>query len=222
MEGFFVLNINTMKKIILLITLNLLIGLSYAQTRVVAECTVSYSISVDNATGLDKEAVELLKSSSKTVYIKGNDSRVDLMSSSFLQTMIFDKTTGNAVILREFGANKFMTKLESKAWIAQNSKYSGMTISNENETKNILGYDCKKAVLKLQNGTSFSVYYATAITPSVKEFEFQFKDIPGFVLEYEAQEGGAQKITYKATKINLNPVQASKFDIPTSGYRLLN
>lgn len=222
MEGFFVLNINTMKKIMLLITLNVLIGLSYAQTRVVAECTVSYSISVDNATGLDKEAVELLKSSSKTVYIKGNDSRVDLMSSSFLQTMIFDKTTGNAVILRELGANKFMTKLESKAWVVQNSKYSGMTISYENETKNILGYDCKKAVLKLQNGTSFSVYYATAITPSVKEFEFQFKDIPGFVLEYEAQEGGAQKITYKATKINLNPVQASKFDIPTSGYRLLN
>lgn len=206
----------------LLVGLNLLIGSSYAQTRVVAECTVSYSISVDNATGLDKEAVELLKSSSKTVYIKGNDSRVDLMSSSFLQTMIFDKTTGNAVILRELGANKFMTKLESKAWIAQNSKYNGMTISYENETKNILGYDCKKAVLKLQNGTSFSVYYATAITPSVKEFEFQFKDIPGFVLEYEAQEGGAQKITYKATKINLNPVQASKFDIPTSGYRLLN
>lgn len=206
----------------LLVGLNLLIGSNYAQTRVVAECTVSYSISVDNATGLDKEAVELLKSSSKTVYIKGNDSRVDLMSSSFLQTMIFDKTTGNAVILRELGANKFMTKLESKAWIAQNSKYNGMTVSYENETKNILGYDCKKAVLKLQNGTSFSVYYATAITPSVKEFEFQFKDIPGFVLEYEAQEGGAQKITYKATKINLNPVQASKFDIPTSGYRLLN
>lgn len=206
----------------LLVGLNLLIGSSYAQTRVVAECTVSYSISVDNATGLDKEAVELLKSSSKTVYIKGNDSRVDLMSSSFLQTMVFDKTTGNAVILRELGANKFMTKLESKAWIAQNSKYNGMTISYENETKNILGYDCKKAVLKLQNGSSFSVYYATAITPSVKEFEFQFKDIPGFVLEYEAQEGGAQKITYKATKINLNPVQASKFDIPTSGYRLLN
>ncbi|MDP1842470.1 MAG: hypothetical protein Q8K64_03530 [Sediminibacterium sp.] len=211
-----------MKKIMLLVGLNLLIGSSYAQTRVVAECTVSYSISVDNATGLDKEAVELLKSSSKTVYIKGNDSRVDLMSSSFLQTMVFDKTTGNAVILRELGANKFMTKLESKAWIAQNSKYNGMTISYENETKNILGYDCKKAVLKLQNGSSFSVYYATAITPSVKEFEFQFKDIPGFVLEYEAQEGGAQKITYKATKINLNPVQASKFDIPTSGYRLLN
>lgn len=202
--------------------LNALIGFTYAQTRVIAECTVSYAISVDNAIGLDKEAVELLKSSSKTVYIKGNDSRVDLMSSSFLQTMIFDKTTGNAVILRELGANKFMTKLESKAWIAQNSKYSGMTINHENETKNILGYDCKKAVLKLQNGTSFSVYYATAIAPSVKEFEFQFKDIPGFVLEYEAQEGGAQKITYKATKINLNPVQASKFDIPTSGYRLLN
>ncbi len=201
---------------------NVLVSLANSQTRVVAECTVSYAISVNNAAVLDKDAVELLKSSSKTVYIKGNDCRVDLISSSFLQTMIYDKTNGNAVILRELGTNKFMTKLDSKAWIAQNSKYNGMTTSFENETKKILGYDCKKAVLKLQSGLSFTVYYATAITPSVKEFEFQFKDIPGFVLEYESQEGGVQKITYKATKINLNPVQASKFDIPTSGYRLLN
>lgn len=115
-----------------------------------------------------------------------------------------------------------MTKLNSKDWVSQNSKFSGMTISFLNETKNILGYDCKKAVLKLQNGSQFTVFYATAIAPSVREFEYQFKDIPGFVLEYEAMEGAGQTITYTATKINLNPVQASKFDIPVSGYRILN
>ena len=192
------------------------------QTRVVAECTVSYGISVDASAEMDKEAVEMLRASSKTVYIKGNDSRVDLVSSSFLQTMIYDKTTGNAVILRELGANKFMTRLDSKAWVKLNEKYNGMTISYVNETKKILGYECKKAMLQLQNGSSFTAYYATAIAPSVREFEYQFKDIPGFVLEYETQEGGVQKITYTATKINLNPVQASRFDIPLSGYRLLN
>lgn len=195
---------------------------AFAQTRVVAECTVTYSIQAAVSGQTDQEAAELLKASSKTVYIKGNNSRVDLVSPSFLQTMIYDKSTGNAVILREMGANKFMTKLSGKDWISQNSKFSGMTVTYLNETRKILGYDCKKAVLKLQNGSQFTVFYATTIAPSVREFEYQFKDIPGFVLEYEAMEGGGQTITYTATRINLNPVQASKFDIPSSGYRLLN
>ena len=193
-----------------------------AQTRVVAECTINYSIQINGAQKLDKETEELLKSSTKTVFIKGNDSRVDLTSTSFLQTLIYDKSTGNAVIMRELGANKFMTKLDSKAWKLQNAKYIGMKITYINETKSILGYECKKAILELQDGTSFTAFYALAIAPSVKEFEYQFKDIPGFVLEYETFGEKGQKITYTATKINLNPVQASKFDVPISGYRLLN
>jgi GLPGLI family protein len=193
-----------------------------AQTRVVAECTVNYSIQIKGDEKMDNETAALLKSSSKIVYIKGNDSRVDLLSTTFLQTLIYDKSTGGAVIMRELGANKFMTKLDNKAWANQNSKYTGMVITYLDEVKQILGYECKKAILQLNDGNTFSVYYATAISPSVREFEFQFKDIPGFVLEYETLEGKGEKITFTATKINLNPVPASKFDIPTSGYRLLN
>ncbi len=193
-----------------------------AQTRVVAECTVNYSIQIKGDAKMDNETAALLKSSSKIVYIKGNDSRVDLLGTTFLQTLIYDKSTGTAVIMRELGANKFMTKLDNKAWANQNSKYTGMVITYLDEVKQILGYECKKAILQLNDGNTFSVYYATAITPSVREFEFQFKDIPGFVLEYETVEGKGEKITFTATKINLNPVPASKFDIPTSGYRLLN
>ncbi|MEK7198521.1 MAG: hypothetical protein AAB212_01175, partial [Bacteroidota bacterium] len=62
----------------------------------------------------------------------------------------------------------------------------------------------------------------TGIIPSVREFEYEFKDIPGFVLEFESQEAQSKKIRYTATKINLAPVQASKFDVPKSGYRLLD
>jgi GLPGLI family protein len=177
---------------------------------------------MDGDEKVDNETAASLKSSSKTVYIKGNDSRVDLMSTSFLQTLIYDTSTGNATVLRELGSNKFITKLDNKAWVAQNSKFDNMIISFLNEVKQIVGYECKKALLQLQDGSSFVVYYTTTIVPSVKEFEYQFKDIPGFVLEYEVMEGKGQKITYTATKINLNPVPASKFDIPTSGYRLLN
>lgn len=211
-----------MKNCILLIVFYFSLNSLLAQTRVVAECTVNYSIQINGDEKVDNETAALLKSSSKTVYIKGNDSRVDLQSISFLQTLIYDKSTGNAIVLRELGSNKFITKLDNKGWINKNSKFNNMTISYLNEVKQILGYECKKALLQLQDNSSFVVYYSTTIVPSVKEFEYQFKDIPGFVLEYEAMEEKGLKITYTASKINLNPVPASKFDIPTSGYRILN
>jgi GLPGLI family protein len=195
---------------------------SFAQQRVVAECTVTYAISAEEGNA-DKDVIESLKASTKTVYIKANDSRTDLVSPSFTQSVLYNKSTGTAVILREFGNNKFMTKLDNSKWVAENKRYDGMTVSFPgNETKTILGYECKKAVIQLKDGTAFNLYYAGNIVPSVKEFEYQFKDIPGFVLEYESQEAESKKIKYTATKINLSPVQASRFDLPTSGYRLLN
>ena len=192
-----------------------------AQTRVVAECTITYGISTD--AGTDKDITESLKASTKIVYIKGNDSRTDLISPSFTQSLLYNKTTGNAVILREIGNNKYMTKLDNSKWVAENKKYEGMTVSlSASETKTILGYECKKAMIQAKDGSAFTLYYAIAIVPSVKEFEYQFKDVPGFVMEFESQEADGKKIKYTATKINLGPVPASKFDVPVSGYRLLN
>ncbi|MEO7530556.1 MAG: hypothetical protein ABIS69_04065 [Sediminibacterium sp.] len=204
------------------LTFILLASLHVCAQRVVADCTITYAISTEEGSA-DKDITESLKASTKTVYIKGNDSRTDLVSPSFTQSLLYNKTTGNAVILREIGNNKYMTKLDNAKWITENKKYEGMSVSlSSGETKTILGYECKKAVIQMKDGSAYTLFYATAIVPSVKEFEYQFKDIPGFVLEFESQETDSKKIKYTATKINLSPVQASRFDVPTSGYRLLN
>lgn len=195
--------------------------IGFAQQRVVAECTVTYQISLEES-NQNKDVQNAIQQSTKTVYIKGNDSRVDLNSPSLIQSVIYDKTNGSAVILREFGNNKFMTSLNSKEWKEANKQFDGMSIKLTSETKTILGYECKKAVLSLKDSTVFNVYYASTIIPSVREFEYQFKDVPGFVLEFDIREQGTSVVRYKATKINLSPVQASRYDIPTSGYRLLN
>ena len=64
--------------------------------------------------------------------------------------------------------------------------------------------------------------YALSIIPSNNMFEYQFKDIPGFPLEYETQsEDGKTRVRYTATKISLTPVPVAKFDIPKTGYRVL-
>lgn len=210
-----------MKKLTILTTLMILILSASAQQRVVAECTVVYNITLDD-NSVDAETAATLKATTKTVYIKGVNSRTDLASPSFSQSVLYNKNTATATILRSIGANKFMTKLDRAKWISEHARYTNMKLVKSDETKIILGYECKKLLLELTDGTSLTVFYAANIAPSVKEFEYQFKDVPGFVLEYEATEDVGKKIKYMATQINFNPVAASRFDIPTSGYRILN
>jgi len=212
----------SMQKIILIVFIVCASISSYAQQRVLAECTITYNITVTDSTNADKDLAVSLKSSYKTVFIKGNDSRTDLISPAFIQSVIYDKTTGKATILREFGSNKFITKLTNTQWNKENSKYENATLQFLDETKTIAGYICKKCILKLTDGSTFNMYYTTTIIPSVREFEYQFKDVPGLVLEYESVETKGIKIKYVANKVNLSPVPIGKFVIPTTGYRILN
>ena len=192
-----------------------------AQQRVIAECTIEYKVSAINSQDADLQAT--LQSTTQTVYLKGNNSRVDLISPAFKQTTFFDKSTGQAVILREFGNNKFISKLNNNDWLAANKNFENATVSLTDEVKKVLGYDCKKAVLKLNDGSSLTIYYVPTLTPSVKEYQYQFKDIPGLVLDYETTDEKQNTVHYTAIKISFNPVPAQTFSIPpTAGYRLLN
>ena len=193
----------------------------FAQQRVIAECTVTYTISVDSASG-DNTLANNLKSATKTIFIKGNNCRTDLVSTAFTQSIFYDKAKGTATILRELGSNKFITKLDSTQWLAQKQEFDSMITTITKDTKKIAGYDCKKALLQLKNGKVYELYFTPSLLPSVREFEYEFKDIPGFVLAYQVQSSDGKEINYTATKFNLSPVPASKFDISSTGYRLLN
>lgn len=182
--------------------------------KLVGDCTVTYTIAGNNSTTNSN-----LKDAVKTFYIRGKLSRTDITSAAYQQSVIYNNTTGDAVILQQVGANKYMTKLTPEQWNQKNSNYSGVTFAFSNDAKTILGYGCKKGTATLKNGSSFSFYYTPDILPSATENPYQFKDIPGFVLQYEiAEKGSTSTITYTASKIDFSPVPASKFDIPTAGY----
>lgn len=202
-------------------TLFLLLTFIFGHTqdqKTVGDCTATFSITSNQASTNSN-----LSGAVKTLYISSKTVRVDITSSAFTQSVIYNSGTGDAVILKEVGGNKYLTKVDAAKYKQQNSRYDGMKITLTGETKTILGYECKKGTALLKDGTTFTFFYTVSIKPSATENPYQFKDIPGFVLEYEITgENKTSKITYTATRINFNPVPSSKFDIPTSGYRVLN
>jgi len=189
-----------------------------AQQRIVAECTVVYKVESHDASD-----GSMRQKATKTVYIKSNNARIDLVAPAYAQSTIYNKSTGMATVLRSFGEDKYMTSLNAKQWRKLNMPLDSMQIQLTTDSISVLDYSCKKALLQLKNGTTVTVYYTTVIIPSVRDYEYMFKDIPGFVLGYEMVDDLGVKTIFRATQINLyNPVAASKFDIPTKGYRILS
>ena len=199
-----------MKQIIFIITFFINVTVHAQQTRIISDCTLSFAVKSTKQANLG----------SKVIYIKGKNIRVDFISNIYSQSIITSET-GGTTILKTVGQSKYIASYSIEEWKKQNEIYSGIETDITPDTKKILDYTCKKAVLTLKNGTNYSVYYVPGLMPSVNENAFEFNDVPGLVLEYESSANN-EKVTYTATKIDFSPVPAAQFEIPKSGYRILH
>lgn len=203
--------------LILLITCTLSVG-AFAQKRL-TEATITYDIEINTANTAPK-AADLLDGAVSVIYLKGNSSRAEMISSLGSQSTIVDGKTGKVTILKEYGDKKYMINLTADNWKASNKKYEGVTFTYENEFKTISGYNCQKAIGTLTDGSTFTVYFTRDLVPVNKDFQYLNKDLPGLAMQYEAGMG-KRKVTYTVSSINFNLVPAAKFDLPKSGYRVM-
>src|SRR5688500_17891252 len=144
-----------MKTKILLVGLFWLIGLSAIGQKKFSEGTINYDIVIN--TGTDKpQAADFLDGATSTVYVKGNKSRTEMISSLGTQATVIDGASNSVVVLKEYGDRKYMIHLTPLEWKDANKKYDGVTFTISNETKTILGYNCKKAIGKMSEGNTFT------------------------------------------------------------------
>ncbi|MEO5783379.1 MAG: hypothetical protein ABIQ07_08920 [Ginsengibacter sp.] len=187
--------------------------------KVISEGTLIYNISIQTGSNEPKMA-DMLDGATTAIYIKGSQSRSELVSGLGSEVTIYDSKKGSGVILKDYSGQKLMITLNKDDWDKKNSKYEGITFETTSETLNIAGYNCKKAIAKLKDGSSFVVYYTPEIEVADKDYDYQFKNLPGLALQYEWQSG-KMRFKYTLSKINFDVVPVSKFDIPKSGYRVM-
>ena len=189
-----------------------------AQRRL-TEATISYDIVIN--TSSDKpQAADLLDGATSVIYLKGNSSRAEMISSLGTQATIIDGKSGNVAILKEYGDQRYMISMTPENWKQSNLKYEGVTFSYLNDFKTIAGYHCQKAVGRLTDGTSFTVYFTKELMPVNKDFQYLNKNLPGLAMQYEASIG-KMVVTYTVSSINFNLVPQIKLDLPKSGYRVM-
>ncbi len=203
--------------------LSLLIAVSlslplFAQKKF-SEGVISYDI-VINTGSTKPRAADLFDGATSTVYLKGAKSRTDMVSSLGTQSTIIDGAKNLVYILKEYGEQKYLIQLTPANWKDANKKNEAVQFTFDDETKTVLGYKCTKAIGKLSDGSTFTVWYTKDLVPENNDFQYVNKSLPGLAMEYESIMGNL-KITYTVSKINTEPVPAAKFDIPKTGYRLL-
>lgn len=208
-----------MKRMNLLLGIFLTLAFTAKAQKPFSEGILVYNMSVETGSGQPTMA-DMFDGATTTVYLKGNQSRVDLVSGLGKQSTIHNAKTGTAVILKEYSGQKLMITLTSGDWDANNSKFKGITFENTGESAVISGYKCQKAIAKLSNGTSFVVYYTPDIKVSNVDYDPQFSSLPGLAVQYEMASGKMQ-FKFTLAKISFETVSATKFDIPTSGYRVM-
>lgn len=176
---------------------------------------ILYSI---NIVGSDNPTyVSYFKDATMKLYIRGMQTRTELKTALGNTITIYDKQTGNAVILNEYGDQKMMVKMNKEQFKLANKKYENPSIEYLSETKMIHGYKCSLTRVKFSNGNVFSVYYSVDLNFHNNYFGLPV-ELKGFPLEYESEIGGV-KVLYKAQSVSTGPVTAALFDLPTSGYR---
>jgi GLPGLI family protein len=209
-----------MKKAVYIVLGSFLVfSLPLSAQKKITEATITYDIIV-NTNNKNPQAADLLDGATSVIYLKGNSSRSEMVSSLGKQSTVIDGKTGDVTVLKDYGDQKYMITMTPDNWKQSNKKYEGITFSYMDEFKTIAGYKCQKAIGHLPDSSTFTVYFTRDLEPINKDFQYLNKNLPGLAIQYEASLGKLM-VTYVVSNINFNPVPVSKFDLPKTGYRVM-
>jgi hypothetical protein len=152
--------------------------------------------------------------------IKGYKARLDFKSPIRSQSNIYDAQSANGFVLKQSGQEKYLLPLEGEQWTRYHKRYQGIVYTEISEAKQVAGYNCKKATAKLADGGIIVVYYCPDLTILAKGYDPAFASLSGIPLEYEITSSGVV-VNYKAQTVQMTMVSGGNFEIPKTGYKVL-
>jgi len=161
----------------------------------------------------------MLEGSSLTQYMHGHLSRIDMNFNVVKYTYLINSKESTMVTLIDRHGDKYLIRGNKEQYEKDLKQYEGIQFKEENATKQIAGYTCKKAIGTMADGKTFEVYYAPQLLPENRQYNRRFVNLKGLPLEFEILTKTGAKMRVVATKIDLYPIPASYFDIPKSGYK---
>jgi len=184
------------------------------------EGTITYNITFPNST-LPAEQLAMFPKTS-TLSVKGSNTRTESVSvmGNMVEITNFEKKF--TVSLLDMMGKKLAIRKTMDEINKDLGKEPKPVIQITNETKDIAGYKCKKAIITVDKGgkkTSFETWYTNELGGRESNFGNPlYQDIDGMLMEFTFQE---RTITmkYSVSKVEKKSISDSIFEIPAD-YKL--
>lgn len=179
---------------------------------------ITYKIAIEGTSVTDEMRNMMPKT--MTMTIMGNKSKSEMVMSMGKTTSISDGDKKETITLMDMMGQKIAIKSNSDEINAEIAKSPKMKVEITGETKDILGYSCKKAVVtNPEDNSEIYVFFTDELGSNYLNFDNpMFKDINGAMLEFEIPN---EQFTMKfsAVSVEKKNVNASEFEIP-DGYQI--
>lgn len=180
-----------------------------------APLTVSYTLTLLNKKTTISIA-ETYNGGIQTLFDAGEHARLRLASLMRIQSIFMSPGGAPVTIVTESTKPRNSVTLTASQWSRYNDKYAGATRDLVDDTVSILGYRCKKALIRLHDGRRISAWYTPRLqTPAQGILEPAFAGIPGLILRYD-YTCRRKTIRYTATSLSRQPIDASVFSLPAT------
>lgn len=205
---------------ILLIIFHLLDVQSVFAQKNISEITIRYRILAYQLQG--KDTLKLpVNGAIYTVYVKDNQTRTDFISRWGSESVIFDRAAGRGVILKNYDNQGLMYTMNQAAWDNHISDFFLLNFQQTTVEKMVGKFSCKYAVSLAANGRRVEVYHAPEISIANNQYELSFSNISGLPVRI-INNSTSRILEYELTEISYEPIATNLFEIPKSGYRVLD
>jgi GLPGLI family protein len=156
-----------------------------------------------------------------TAYFNADKMRMDMsMGAGMAYNVIVDNVLQEVHVLMDMAGSKtdfFMTRKDIEKEEKDKGTYK---IIKSDEVNIIAGYNCKKATAELSEGHSYTVWYTNDIKVNNSNWNNQFRDIDGFLMEFTMNQG-VLTMAMKARTVVPEKVSPDIFQVP-SGYQAVS
>ena len=181
---------------------------------------VIYTISY--ADDLDPQMATMMPKTLKLM-IKGNKSRTEMNTGAGTTIVLFDGNDKSSVVLIDMMGQKYAMKMSHEEMEKENGDVPETVVEVTDETKEIAGYTCKKALVKSVDETDdFEefVYFTDELGSGILNSNNPlFEDIDGVMLQY-ANSDNDVNMNMEAISVEKKKISDDKFEIP-EGYKIV-
>ena len=175
---------------------------------------ITYKVTLEGS-GVTEE-MKAMMPKTMTMSIMGDKARTEMVMSMGKQISISDAAEKMTITLLDMMGQKIAIK---SSFEEVNAEAPKVKVEVTSETKDILGYICKKAVITTEDDMEMIVYYTEELgSQELNYVNPEFKDINGVMLEFE-MPNEMFTMHLNAISIEKKNIDDSEFVIP-EGYQV--